>query len=142
MPRKPAMSPSDTPPDVLLEALPDARREEALTLMGLMGEVTGEPPTVWASRIIGFGRYQYRYESGHEGTAPLIGFAPSQRHHTIYLIGEFGDRHQRDVSKLGKFTHGRSCLNVKRLSDIDLNVLRTLIDRTVRVHKGVDKQYD
>lgn len=110
--------------------------------MELMGEITGEPPIVWASRIIGYGQYRYRYESGREGTAPLIGFAPTKRHHTIYLLGEFGDHHERDVAKLGKFTHGKGCLYVKRLSDIDLEVLRTLIDRTVKVCRGMDKQYD
>lgn len=136
------MSPSDMPFEELLDALPESKREEARALMAIMGEVTGERPVVWASRIIGYGQYRYRYDSGHEGLAPLVSFAPGQSRHAIYLIGDFGDRHEQQASRLGTFTRGKGCLYVKRLQDIDLAVLRNLIDRSVRVRRGVDRQFD
>ena len=73
MPKKPAMSPSGMPVGELLGALPESTRGEARAPMAFMGEVTGEDPVVWASRIIGYGQYRYRCESGHEGLAPLAG---------------------------------------------------------------------
>jgi hypothetical protein len=60
-----------------ISAVPDeARREDARTLCGLLSDWTGEPPTMWGTSIVGFGSYRYRYESGREGTAPLVGFSP------------------------------------------------------------------
>jgi hypothetical protein len=126
------------PVDDLLQRLPAARQQEADQLALLMAEVTGEEPVVWASRIVGFGRYRYRYASGRAGDAPLAAFAPTPRQHTIYLGGDFQERYPRLLTDLGPATCGKGCLYVKRLADIDLAVLRTLVTRTVRVHRGQD----
>jgi hypothetical protein len=142
MAKTPAMSPSDMPPGELLEALPQSRKDDARALMDIMAELTAESPVVWAGRIVGYGQYRYRYDSGHKGVAPLISFAAGPSRLAIYLIGDFGDRHQQQLSSLGTFTRGNSCLYVKRLQDIDLAVLRNLIDRSVRVRRGIDKQFD
>jgi len=116
-----------------------ARRDDAKALCELMRSVSGEEPAIWASRIVGFGTGHYRYESGREGDAPLIAFAAQASRLTIYLVGDFQERHATQLRELGTYTAGKSCLYVKRLADVDLDVLRTLLDRTVRVSRGVDR---
>jgi Domain of unknown function (DU1801) len=140
MARVPAMRPTGESPDSLLAAIPDHRRRaDAEELRRLLQEVTGEMPQVWASRILGFGTYRYRYESGHEGEAPVIGFAIQTIQFVIYLIGDYKSRHATEVSKLGKFKTGKGCLYIRRLADVDVAVLRQLLERSVRVHRGVNR---
>ena len=104
-----------------------------------MQEITGEPPAVWGTSIIGFGTYHYRYASGHEGDGPLAGFAPRRQHLVIYLVGEFENRHQSVLARLGPHKTGKGCLYIKRLDGVDRDALRELIDRSVRVRKGIDR---
>ena len=124
---------------VLARISDDRRRADAQTLLEMMRDVTGEDPEVWASRIIGFGHYRYRYDSGQSGEGPLISFAPQTGQIAIYLIAGFESRHARQVARLGTYKAGKGCLYVKRLSDVDLDVLRVLLDRSVRVRRGVDR---
>src|ERR1700746_3573979 len=70
------------------------RREDARRLCAVMEDITGEPPAMWGTSIIGFGAYHYRYASGHEGDAPLAGFSPRSQHLVIYLASAFGGRYQ------------------------------------------------
>ncbi|MGH8777126.1 MAG: DUF1801 domain-containing protein [Jiangellaceae bacterium] len=134
------MRPTSGDVDAFLAAIPgETRRADARTLCTLLADVTGEPAALWASGIIGFGTYRYRYESGHEGTAPLAGFAARKAHLVIYLIGGFEDRHHTVMAKLGSFKTGKGCLYLKRLADVDVDVLRDLVDRSVRVRRGVDR---
>jgi hypothetical protein len=136
----PAMRPADTPAEGLLARVPDEQqREDARRLCAMMQEITGEPPTVWGTSIIGFGRYHYRYASGHQGDSALASFSPRRQHLAIYLIGEFGRRHQSALARLGPHTTGKGCLYIKRLDDVDQDALRELIDRSVRVRKGIDR---
>jgi hypothetical protein len=88
--------------------------------------------------IIGFGTYHYRYASGHEGDSALAGFSPRRQALVIYLVGGFEDRHQRVLARLGPHRTGKGCLYLKRLDDVDQDALRELIDRSVRIHKGID----
>jgi hypothetical protein len=118
----------------------EQRRADAQTLIGLMSEVTGEPPVMWGSSIIGFGSYHYRYASKREGDAPLAGFSPRKQQLVVYLVGGYEDRYAGLLAALGPHKTGKSCLYLKRLSDVDLDVLRTLVDRSVRVARGVDRQ--
>ena len=123
-----------------LAAVPDEqRRQDARRLCAMMREITGEPPTMWGTSIIGFGTYHYRYASGHEGDAPLASFSPRRQHLAIYLVGEFGDRYQPLLARLGPHKTGKGCLYLKRLDDVDHDVLRELVDRSARVHKGIDR---
>jgi hypothetical protein len=136
----PAMRPADAPVDGLLARVPDEQqREDARRLCAMMQEITGEPPTVWGTSIIGFGTYHYRYASGHQGDSALASFSPRRQHLAIYLIGEFGSRHQSALTRLGPHTTGKGCLYIKRLDDVDQDALRELIDRSVRVRKGIDR---
>ena len=104
------------------------RRADADTLVELMCDVTGEPPVVWGPSIVGFGSCHYRYASGTEGDAPLDGIEA--------LL--FPEADPVLLDRLGPHRTGKSCLYLKRLSDVDLDVLRTLVERSVRVARGVD----
>ena len=113
--------------DDFLDGVPDPqRREDARKVKAMMERLSGEPATMWGPSIVGFGSYHYRYESGHEGDMCRIGFSPRARELVLYLIGGF-PRHQALMDRLGKYRTGKSCLYVKRLSDVDESVLETLI---------------
>lgn len=118
--------------DAFLTGLEDPKRADSQTLVGLMHAVTGEPPMLWGN-MVGFGRYHYKYASGHEGDAFLIGFAPRKVEFSIYLMGtpEGAEKREAMLSRLGKHRMGKGCLYVKRLSDIDLSVLRELAEISV-----------
>ena len=123
-----------------LAQVPDERRRaDARRLSALMEEITGAPPVMWGTSIIGFGSYHYRYASGHAGDSALASFSPRSQHLAIYLVGEFTDRHQSALARLGPHKTGKGCLYVKRLDDVDTGALRELIDRSVRVRKGIDR---
>ena len=101
--------------------------------------MTGEPPVLWGTSIVGFGTYHYRYESGREGDSALVGFSPRKGNLVLYLIGGFADRHQKLLDELGPHKTGKGCLYLKNLADIDLDVLRRLVDRSTRIHRGADR---
>jgi Domain of unknown function (DU1801) len=106
------------------------RRADALTLCRMMEEVSGEPPVLWSHSIIGFGRYQYRYDSGREGVAGRIGFSPRKANLTIYIVPGFKDRPDL-VARLGKCKTSVSCLYVNKLADVDRRVLRELFEWSI-----------
>ena len=103
------------------------RRADALTLCALLEEVSGEPPVLWGSSIIGFGRYHYRYDSGHEGDAARIGFSPHKANLVIYIMPGFKARPDL-VARLGKVKTAASCLYVNKLADLDMGALRALCE--------------
>lgn len=111
---------------------PASRREDARVVLEMMRRLTGEPPVLWGPSIIGFGRYRYRYESGREGEMCRIGFSPRKAALVIYMIDGY-DRREALLAKLGKHTIGKSCLYVKRLSDIDLGVLEAMMVESLAV---------
>ena len=134
------MRPTNAPVEAFLAQVPnDQQREDARRLCAIMQEITGESPAMWGSSIVGFGAYHYRYASGHEGDAPLAGFSPRSQHLVIYLASEFGDRYQPVLARLGPYKSGKGCLYLRRLGDVDHEALRELIDRSVRVHRGVGR---
>ena len=110
----------------------DAKREDAERLLALMADVTGEPATMWGQSIVGFGSYRYRYASGHQGEWMLTGFSPRKRNLTVYIMPGFAT-FESVLKQLGKHKTSRSCLYVQRLSDIDVDVLRTLIANAVDI---------
>ncbi|MGW2092992.1 DUF1801 domain-containing protein [Promicromonospora sukumoe] len=129
--KQPAMSPSDLPVAEVLDRATGARRAEADELLALFGEISGEQPVVWAGRIIGFGELEYRYESGHGGTSPLLAFAPGPTQHTIYLPENFSARWPDLVAGLGKHRASKVCLYLTRLTGVDRGALRTLLERSL-----------
>ena len=135
----PVMVPTDRSVPQYLATVDNAqRRADADTLVELMCDVTGEPPVVWGPSIVGFGRYHYRYATGPEGDAPLAAFAPRKQELVVYLVSGYEHRYPVLLDRLGPHRTGKSCLYLKRLSDVDLDVLRTLVERSVRVARGVD----
>lgn len=94
-----------------------------------MQEITGEPPKMWGPTMIGFGEYRFKYESGREGDWFLSGFAPRKANLVLYIMGGF-QGHEDLMAKLGKHKTGKSCLYVNKLEDIDLKVLRQLIQKS------------
>jgi hypothetical protein len=109
---------------------PAGRRKECQALVALLKKVTGESPRMWGTAIVGFGTYRYVYASGREGDWPLTGFSPRKASLTVYIM-EGLDSNPDLMTKLGKFTTGKSCLYVKTLEDVDLKVLEQLVARSV-----------
>ena len=138
--KAPAMRRTGAPVAAFLAQVPDERRRtDARRLCALMQEITGEPPVMWGTSIVGFGSYHYRYASGREGDSALASFSPRSQYLAIYLVGEFEERHGPALARLGPHKTGKGCLYIKRLDDVDTGALRELIDRSVRVRKGVDR---
>jgi Domain of unknown function (DU1801) len=107
------------------------RLQDCLTLVALMQSVSGEQAVLWGSSIIGFGKYRYKYASGREGEHCPIGFSPRKNDLTIYMISGYEDSAE-ELAKLGKHKIGKSCLYIKRLSDIDMNVLEQMLRESLR----------
>jgi hypothetical protein len=128
---QPAMSPSDLPVAPVLDRATGVRRAEVDELLAIFGEISGERPVVWAGRIVGFGEFEYRYDSGRSGRSPRLAFAPGAAHHTIYLPEDFAERWPDLLAGLGKHRASKVCLYLTRLTDVDRGVLRTLLDRTL-----------
>jgi len=104
----------------------DVRREDCLTLLGLMKRATGEGPAVWSSGALGFGTYHYKSASGQEGDWFPVGFASRKAAITVYLGVDLSGL-EKLLARLGKHKTGRGCIYVKRLADVDLSVLEQLI---------------
>jgi hypothetical protein len=133
--------PSEESAEAFIAAVPDdRRRRDAQQLCGLLAEWTSEPPVMWGTSIVGFGCYRYRYDSGHEGTAALVGFSPRKTSLVLYLVGGVQDRYPKLLQELGPHKVGKGCLYLKHLDDVDHEVLRALVDRTVRVHRGAGRR--
>ena len=104
-------------------------RDDCRALMNLMHDLTGEAPHMYGPTIIGFGTYHYKYASGHEGSAPLAAFSPRKPELVLYLYPEALDPEL--LAKLGKHKATKGCVYVKRLDDIDLKVLKTLVKKSI-----------
>ena len=122
---------ADDPRAFIASVTDPKRRTDAEALLEIFEDVTGEPATMWGSSIIGFGSYDYRYESGRTGTWMKTGFSPRKQSMTLYIMPGFDDYGEL-LSDLGPHTTGKSCLYVKRLDDVDEGALRMLIAASVK----------
>lgn len=124
--------PTDASVPDFLAAVPSARRRaDAQRVCDLMADVTGEPPVLWGTSIVGFGEQTLTMASGKESTWMLVGFSPRKAATVVYLMD--GYEHRNDMlDRLGPHTIGRSCLYLKRLDDVDVEVLRELITASVQ----------
>ena len=116
----------------------EAVRDDCRMLMALMHEITGEAPHMYGPTIIGYGTYHYKYASGHEGSAPLAAFSPRKTELVLYLYPEALDPEL--LTKLGKHKATKGCVYVKRLDDIDLKVLKTLVKKSIALVRKTDPQ--
>jgi Domain of unknown function (DU1801) len=123
--------PTDRSVDDFIASVPNAvRREDAERLVALLSAKTGEPARMWGPSIIGFGSYHYRTAAGTEGDMCRIGFSPRKAETVVYLLDGYDGREDQ-LARLGKHRVGKSCLYLKRLSDIDEAVLEEMIDETL-----------
>ena len=104
---------------------PEARRQDAEALCAIMGRLSRAPAVMWGPTIIGFGRREYRYESGREGAVPAAGFAPRKPALVLYL--GLGPKREGFLSRLGRHATGKGCIYIKRLADVDGGVLEEMI---------------
>ena len=107
-----------------------ARRKDAKALVKLMRARPGKSHKMWGPSIVGFGSYHYKYESGREGDAPLIGFSPRKAASVLYGLIGCSDS-EALLEKLGKHTTGKGCLYIKKLSDVDQKVLQAMVVKSV-----------
>jgi len=113
--------------DAYLAAIKDEeRRKDCTALTKLMAKATKHPPRMWGSSIVGFGSYHYRYESGREGDMCLVGFSSRKGDSSLYGLSS-APGHGELIPKLGKHRAGKSCLYIRKLSDVDLEVLEKLV---------------
>lgn len=106
------------------------KREDAYELLDLFTETTGSQAKMWGTSIIGFGSYHYKYASGHEGHAPLVGFSPRKAKISLYVTLEENQRDER-LKDLGKHSSGKSCVYINKVADIDRDVLRKMIQESI-----------
>lgn len=102
------------------------KRNDSFELVKLMQEQTGYEPKMWGPGIIGFGSYHYKYASGHEGDAPLVGFSPRKDAISLYLYPTFEDKDEL-LLKFGKHKAGKGCIYIKKIADIDVEILKKMI---------------
>jgi hypothetical protein len=125
--------------DFLGKVADEKRRNDCQVILKLMADVTQAEPEMWGSSIVGFGRYRYKYESGREGEGMITGFSPRKSDLTLYIMPGF-EPFPDLMERLGKYKTGKSCLHIKKLDDIDLNVLTELVDKSVA--RMADKRID
>ena len=117
--------------EFLNEVSDEERRADCFQVAKIMEEITGEKPRMWGPSIVGFGSYHYKYASGREGDWPVTGFSPRKKDLTLYLMMGF-QKHGELMEKLGKHSAAKSCLYIKRLSDIHVPTLKKLIKVSVK----------
>jgi|SRR5690606_4532599 len=112
----------------------EEKRADSTKLISLMEKVSGYPAKMWGPSIIGFGSYHYKYASGHEGDAPILGFSPRKSAFSLYVFTAL-EEHYPLLENLGKFKMGKACIYVKKLSDIDTHVLTKIMEQTIQYLK-------
>ena len=108
----------------------EQKRQDSYALIKLMENILDEPAQMWGTSIVGFGNYHYKYASGHEGNAPILGFSPRKSAISLYVFSGLPE-HEYLLEKLGKFTKGKACIYIKKLADIDETELLNLMQKTV-----------
>ncbi len=125
------MRPTGASVEEFLNSVPnEKRRADGLQVLEMMREISGEEPQMWGDSIIGFGSYHYKYASGREGDAPIIGFSPRKQSLTLYLDFTYDDFGEL-MARLGKAKTSVACLYINKLEDVDLEVLREMIRRSL-----------
>ena len=115
-----------------LDSMDDpVRKKDCQTIAAIMEEQSGSKPKMWGDSMVGFGDYRYKYASGREGDWFLVGFSPRKQNLTLYIMG-YLEFYTDILRGLGKFKHGKGCLYIKKLEDIDLDVLKTLISTSIK----------
>ena len=123
--------PTDASVDEYLSSRANGRQlADCRTIIAICGRITKQEPRMWGPSIVGFGSYTYRYESGHSGSAPLVGFAVRGRELVVYVLVDTAPQNEL-LARLGKHRMGKVCLYFKGLADLDVTVLESLIAGSV-----------
>jgi hypothetical protein len=121
--------------EAFLESVDDEKKKaDSIEILSIMKEVTGEEPKMWGDSIVGFGSYHYKYASGREGDWFIAGFSPRKQNITLYLMCDISILEDQ-LQVLGKYKTGKSCLYIKKLEDVDREVLKEMIRKTMRSQK-------
>lgn len=110
---------------------PEKKKNDSIYLLEMMKEITGEEPHMWGGSIIGFGDSSYSTSDGKDHKWFKIGFSPRKQNLSLYIMDGF-EVHDEEMSKLGKFKTGKSCLYIKKIEDVDEGVLRELIEKSYK----------
>lgn len=117
-----------------IKQVPDVQRQkDALAIMEIIKKQSGFEPKMWGSAIIGFGSYHYKYESGHEGDAPLIGFSPRKNEFALYIPNFEGK--ELLLAEFGKHKTAKACVYIKKADDINIDILKKLVTRSIEHYK-------
>lgn len=108
----------------------EQKKKDSYQLIELLSRFSGFEPKMWGPTIIGFGSYHYQYASGHKGDAPLLGFSPRKAQFSLYVYSQT-DKSKKLLESFGKFKMGKACIYVKKLADINLDVLEKLCLETI-----------
>ena len=122
---------SKSVPEFLEQIADPKRKADCIAIAELMEKLSGSKPKMWGDSIVGFGDYHYKYASGREGDWFQVGFSPRKQNLTIYVMG-YLEFYSDLLDGLGKYKHGKGCLYINKLEDIDLKVLETLISTTIK----------
>lgn len=120
--------------DFISNVADETKRNDSFKIVELMEEQSGYPAKMWGPAIVGFGSYHYKYDSGHEGDAPMAGFSPRVNAITLYLATDYPG-HQELLARFGKHTTSKACIYVKKLADIDTEVLKKMVSESVKYMK-------
>lgn len=112
----------------------ETKQKDSYVLLEMMQKITGKPPVMWGETIVGFDEYHYKYDSGREGDMLLIGFSPRKQNLTLYVMVHTND-FKKLLGTLGKYKTSKACLYIKRLSDVDLDILYKIIEKSYKYYK-------
>jgi hypothetical protein len=123
---------TDASVNAFIKKLDSAERiSDATRLLEIFSKRSGYPAKMWGPAIIGFGSYHYKYKSGHEGDAPIVGFSPRKNEFSLYLCFDPEENREQILKQLGKCKSGKFCIYFKKLSDIDTSFLEKMISKSV-----------
>ena len=109
----------------------EQKKNDSFELIKILQDITGEEPKMWGPTIIGFGRYHYKYKSGHEGDAPILGFSPRKSAFSLYIYSDT-EKSKSILSDLGKFKLAKACIYVNKIADINIPVLKELCIESIK----------
>ena len=119
-----------------IKKIPDLQRQkDALAIIEIMKKQSGFEPKMWGPAIVGFGSYHYKYDSGHEGDAPLVGFSPRKSEFAIYLTSQF-DKREELLKQFGKHKSAKACIYFKKVEDINVDVFKKMITNSIKYYKA------
>jgi hypothetical protein len=122
-----------------IKSVPDEKRQkDATALVKIIKEQSGFEAKMWGPAIIGFGSYHYKYASGHEGDAPLVGFSPRKNEFALYLSSQF-DKREELLKEFGKHKSSKACIYIKKLEDINIEILKKMIANSLEYMKKTHK---